>query len=218
MSKVFVIDTDQHPLTPVHPGRARLLLKGGKAAVYRRYPFTLILKRRVEDREPTPLRLKIDAGAVTTGLAIVADDTSEVVWAAELTHRGKAIKRAMDARRALRRSRRQRKTRSRKPRFQNRRRHEGSLPPSLESRVHTILTWVARLSRLCPLTALSQELVRFDLHAMQQPGIAGVQYQQGTLAGDEVREWMLWKWNRTCAYCGAREVPLQIEHIQSRAR
>ena len=33
MSKVFVIDTNKHPLDPVHPGRARLLLKHGKAAV-----------------------------------------------------------------------------------------------------------------------------------------------------------------------------------------
>ena len=73
MSKVFVIDTDQQPLTPVHPGRARLLLKAGKAAVYRRYPFTLILKSKVEQPMPAPLRLKIDPGAKTTGLALVDD-------------------------------------------------------------------------------------------------------------------------------------------------
>ena len=56
MSKVFVLDTNEQPLNPVHPGRARLLLKQGQAAVYRRYPFTLILKRVVERPHLEPLR------------------------------------------------------------------------------------------------------------------------------------------------------------------
>ena len=120
MSKVFVIDTNKQPLNPLHPGRARLLLKQGKAAVYRRYPFTLILKRAVEQPHLEPLRVKIDPGSKTTGIALVNDGSSEVVWAAELMHRGEQIKRDMDKRRAVRRSRRQRKTRYRKPRFDNR--------------------------------------------------------------------------------------------------
>ena len=59
--------------------------------------------------------------------------------------------------------------------------------------------------------------MRFDTQAMQTPGITGVQYQQGTLAGYEVREYLLEKWQRTCAYCGAQQVPLQIEHIQPKS-
>lgn len=113
MSKVFVLDTLKQPLTPVHPGRARLLLRAGKAAVYRRYPFTIILKRQVKYPAPAPLRLKIDPGATTTGLALVNDASSEVVWAAELTHRGAAIKTALDTRRSVRRGRRSRTTRYR---------------------------------------------------------------------------------------------------------
>ena len=218
MSKVFVINTDQQPLTPVHPGRARLLLKAGKAAVYRRYPFTLILKHKVEQPTPAPLRLKIDPGAKTTGLALVDDATGEVVWAAELTHRGAQIKKALDKRRSVRRDRRSRRTRYRAPRFNNRRRRAGWLPPSLLSRVANILTWVARLWRMAHITALSQELVRFDLQNLENPEIAGIAYQQGTLFGYEIREYLLAKWNRTCAYCGAQNVPLQVEHIVSRAR
>jgi len=108
MSKVFVLDTHKQPLNPLHPGRARLLLKQGKAAVYRRYPFTLILKRAVEQPHLEPLRLKIDPGSKTSGIALVNDGSSEVVWAAELMHRGEQIKRDMDKRRAVRKSRRQR--------------------------------------------------------------------------------------------------------------
>ena len=164
-----------------------------------------------------PLRLKLDPGSKTTGIAIVNDASGEVVWAAELTHRGHAIKESLNKRRALRQGRRQRKTRYRKPRFNNRRRKQGWLPPSLESRIANILTWVRRLSRYCPIAFISQELVKFDMHAMQNPEISGVEYQQGTLAGYELREYLLEKWNRTCAYCGAKDVPLQVEHIVAKA-
>jgi 5-methylcytosine-specific restriction endonuclease McrA len=218
MSKVFVLDTQKRPLTPVHPGRARLLLTQGRAAIFRHYPFTIIMGQEVYDAPMEPLRLKIDPGSKTTGLAVVNDATGEVVWAAEVTHRGTAIKARLDQRRARRRSRRHRKTRHRAPRFLNRRRAAGWLPPSLESRVANVTTWVARLRRLCPLAALSMELARFDTHLMQTPDLSGVAYQQGELAGYEVREYLLEKWERTCAYCGATGVPLQVEHIVPRSR
>jgi 5-methylcytosine-specific restriction endonuclease McrA len=213
---VFVLDTK--PLNPVHPGRARLLLKQGKAAVYRRYPFTLILKRAVEQPVLHPLRVKIDPGSKTTGIALVDDGSGEVVWAAELVHRGEQIKRAMDKPPAARRRRRQRKTRYRKPRFANRRKRKGTLSPELPSRVCNVLTWVRRLMRLCPLGAISQELVRFDTQALENPDIEGVQYQQGTLVGYEVRAYVLLKWEHQCAYCDAKDVPLELDHVHPRSK
>ena len=218
MGNVFVLDTMYKPLDPVHPGRARKLLSSGKAAVYRRYPFTIVLKREVEEPHTHPLRLKLDPGSKTTGIAIVNDVSGEVVWVAELTHRGHAITEALESRRKVRRSRRQRNTRYRQPRFDNRRRKQGWLPPSLESRIANILTWVKRLSRYCPIVAISQELVKFDTALMQNAEISGIEYQQGTLAGYELREYLLEKWNRTCAYCGVTNVPLQIEHICPRTK
>jgi hypothetical protein len=152
------------------------------------YPFTIILKREVKHPELKPLRVKLDPGSKTTGIAVVDDATGEVLFAAHLAHRGQAIKAALDARRALRRSRRNRKTRYRKPRFDNRKnRKAGWLPPSLESRIANIVTWVARLLRFCPIQAISMELVKFDLQQMENPEISGVEYQQGTLLGYEVR-------------------------------
>lgn len=218
MSHVFVLDTNRQPLAPVHPGRARLLLTQGKAAVFRRYPFTIILKKAVPEPQVQGLRLKIDPGSKMTGLAIVNATTGEVVWAAELAHRGEAIKAALDVRRQVRRARRQRKTRYRQPRFSNRGRPQGWLPPSLESRIGNVLTWARRLMRSCPVTALSMELVRFDTQLMQHPEIAGVEYQQGELAGYELREYLLEKWGRQCAYCDATGVPLEVEHILCRKR
>jgi 5-methylcytosine-specific restriction endonuclease McrA len=218
MSKVFVLDLTKQPLNPVHPGRARLLLKQGKAAVYRRFPFTILLTRAVERPSLHPLRIKVDPGSKTTGIALVNDASGEVVWAAELTHRGEQIRRHLDKRRAVRRSRRQRKTRYRAPRFQNRRVRAGRLPPSLQSRICNVLTWVCRLMRLCPVTAISQELVRFDTQALEHPEIEGVEYQHGTLAGYEVKEYVLLKWNHQCAYCDTRQVPLELDHISPRSR
>ncbi len=218
MSKVFVLDTTKQSLNPVHPGRARLLLKQGKAAVYRRCPFTIMLKRAVEQPALQSSRIKVDPGSKTTGIALVNDASGEVVWTAELTHRGEQIKRDLDKRRAARRNRRQRKTRYRAPRSQNRRQRKGRLPPSLESRICNVVTWVCRLMRLCPITAISQELVRFDTQALEHPDIQGVEYQHGTLAGCEVREYILLKWNHQCAYCDAREVPLELDHVHPRSK
>lgn len=212
---VFVLDTDRNPLTPCHPGVARGLLDAGKAAVFRRYPFTIILNKSVET-ESEPCQGKIDPGSRITGFAILLGN--RVIWAAELTHRGLAIRDALASRRALRRGRRNRKTRYRQPRFLNRRRPEGWLAPSLRHRVETILTWVKRIQRVCLVGSVVMERVRFDLQRMQNPDISGVEYQQGELAGYEVREYLLEKWARKCAYCGAQHVPLQIEHIKPRSK
>jgi len=239
---IFVLDTRKRPLAPCHPARARQLLKKGEASVYRRYPFTIILKREVPEIDNQPLRLKIDPGSKTTGLAILNDKIGEVVWAAELQHRGQQIKKSLEKRRALRRSRRdpsqaQDKTRYRKPRFKNRTRPKGWLPPSLMSRVYNIQTWVTWLRKYCPITAISLELVRFDTQKMavhevtarsQNPEISGVEYQQGTLFGYEVREYLLEKFGRKCdnpltpfikGDCGKENIPgLEVEHIIPKAR
>jgi len=217
MSRVLVVDTQRRPLHPCTPARARLLLKQGKAAVLRRYPFVLILKAAHADAESAALRLKIDPGSKTTGLAIVNNSSGEVIWAAELTHRGEAVREVLAKRRTARRSRRSRQTRYRQPRFTNRRRPKGWLPPSLRSRRDNVLTWVARLRTWCPLGALSLELVKFDTALMQDATLQGADYQTGTLAGFEVRQYVLLKWKHACAYCGVSGVPLELDHVVPRS-
>lgn len=207
---VFVIDTNKKPLLPCHPGVARSLLKAGKAAIFRMYPFTIILKKAVE-AQPESVQLKIDPGSVGTGMALVKDGV--VLWAANLMHRGQAIKQALEQRKAIRRNRRNSKTRYRKARFLNRTRPKGWLAPSLQHRVDTTLTWVKRLIKYVPISGNSQELVKFDTQKLQNPEISGIEYQQGELLGYEVREYLLEKWQRKCTYCDKTEVPLQVEHI-----
>ncbi|MCT7973704.1 RNA-guided endonuclease IscB [Laspinema olomoucense] len=212
---VFVLDTNKKPCNPVHPAVARKLLNLGKAAVFRRYPFTIIAKEESKD-EVKKLRIKIDPGAKTTGLAIVSE--TNIVWCAELEHRGFQIREKLNDRRTLRRSRRNRKTRYRKARFLNRKRPKGWLPPSLMSRVYNIESWVKKLCRLAPISAISQELVRFDTQKMINPEINGAEYQRGELFGYEVREYLLEKFNRTCVYCNTKEGPFNLDHFHPKSK
>jgi 5-methylcytosine-specific restriction endonuclease McrA len=122
------------------------------------------------------------------------------------------------SRRQLRRGRRSRKTRYRPARFLNRTRPKGWLPPSLQHRVDTTFTWIDKLIKFAPVQSIAQELVRFDLQQIDNPEIVGVEYQQGTLAGYELREYLLEKWERKCSYCEVENVQLQIEHIVPRAK
>lgn len=217
MSKVFVLDAKKRPLNPVYPAKARKLLSNQKAAVFKYQPFTIILKYSV-DIPQEELRLKIGPGSKFTGIALVNDKTGDVAWGAGIQHRGIIIKNALESRRSLRRTRRGRKTRYRKPRFNNRKREKGWLAPSLMSRVDNVITWVKRLCRLSPIAAISQELVRFDTQLMQNPEVSGVEYQQGELAGYEVREYLLEKFNRQCVYCGAVDTRLEIEHLTPKSK
>jgi hypothetical protein len=76
MSNVFVLDANKQRLNPVHPGRARTLLDSGKAAIFKRFPFTIILKVAIDDPVVVELRIKIDPGSKTTGIAIMSDTTN----------------------------------------------------------------------------------------------------------------------------------------------
>ena len=211
---VFVLDTHKRPLNPIRPGMARKLLTTGKAAVFKRYPFTIILKVEVTVPQQ-PITLKIDPGSQTTGIALVQGEN--LIFGAELIHRGQSIKASLESRCSLRRGRRNRHTRYRKARFLNRTRPKGWLAPSLRHRVETTLAWVNKFIKLAPIGSIVQELVRFDLQQLENPEISGIEYQQGELAGYEVREYLLNKWNRKCAYCSAENIPLQVEHIQPKA-
>jgi 5-methylcytosine-specific restriction endonuclease McrA len=166
------------------------------------------------------VELRIDPGSRVTGLSVVAQFKRGLVvlWAANLHHRGLLIKERLDKRRAIRRGRRNRKTRYRSARFLNRTRPKGWLPPSLLSRVNNVKHWAHKLSKIVPVSQIAIETVRFDTQKMETPEISGVEYQQGELFGYEIREYLLEKWGRKCVYCGAENVPLQIEHISPKAR
>lgn len=228
---VFVVDRHKKPLMPCSEKRARKLLARGRARVHRLMPFSIrLVDRTVNESALQPVKIKLDPGSQTTGIAVVresetVDDatgeihtTAHVLNLLELHHRGQQISASLTARRQMRRRRRG-NLRYRKPRFLNRgNKNTGWIAPSLQHRVDTVSAWVNRFQLLAPITGMAQELVRFDLQQMENPEISGIEYQQGTLAGYETREYLLNKWNRECAYCGAKNAPLQIEHITPKAK
>lgn len=212
---VFILNSKQQPLKPCSPKRARLLQKKGKAKAFRRYPFTLVLQDEKPPCEPY-LELRIDPGSKYTGFALV-NPKNEVIWAMELQHRGSSISKSLIKRAGFRRNRRNRKTRYRKCRF-NRKKPQGWLAPSLMHRVKTVETWIKRIIRYTPVATITIEKVKFDTQKLENPDIQGVEYQQGTLSGYSIREALLEHWGRKCAYCGAENVPLQIEHIKPKSK
>lgn len=214
MQRVLVVDRRQQPLMPCHPARARALLHKGMAAVFRRYPFTIILLEW-DSGQMQPLELKLDPGSRATGIALVAlfRRGREMIWAGVLKHRGVAIKAGLNSRHIVRRSRRNRKCRYRPARFLNRKREKGCLPQSLQSRVDNVETWTQRLRRVAPVTEMAVEGNRFDTQALQDPEIHGIEYQRGTLFGYEVWEYLLEKWGRKCVYCDAENIPLEKDHV-----
>ena len=221
---VFVLDQRKRPLMPCTEKRARLLLERKQAVVVRMVPFTIRLKNRLlENSTVQPVSICIDPGSKHTGIAVTRETGEDehiqrfVLMLLELNHRGHAIHDALTQRRAFRRRRRG-QLRYRAPRFLNRTKPQEWLAPSLRHRVDTTLNWIQRLQKLVPVSIVRMELVKFDMQQLQHPEISGVEYQQGTLAGYEVREYLLEKWHRTCAYCSATNTPLQIEHIQPKSQ
>ena len=233
---MFVLDKAGNPLQPCTPARARQLLREGRAVVHRRTPFVIRLKDRSREGSVVQsVEVGVDPGSRFTGVSVftvtesAGGSTPAVseepeppavragVFSIEVQHRGGQIREKLTARAALRRGRRSRNLRYRAPRFDNRRRPDGWLAPSLRHRVETTMSWVSRLQRWAPVTAVHVERVAFDTQLLQDPTIAGRGYQHGELAGYELREYLLEKWGRTCAYCGTSGVPLNLDHIRPRS-
>jgi 5-methylcytosine-specific restriction endonuclease McrA len=217
---VFVPDKRKKPLMPCSEKRARLLLERGRARIHKMRPFTIRLVDRFQEQSKLqPVALTIDPGSKTTGIAFPRreGDNRKVLYLIELDHRGQAIRDNLKQRSDHRRRRRS-KVRFRPMRFDNRTRPEGWLPPSVRHRVDSTMAIVNRLRKFAPVASVSVELVKFDTQKMLNPEISGLEYQQGELAGYEVREYLLEKFHPTCIYCKMKNVPLQIEHLIPKAK
>ena len=222
-NKVLVLDTNRKPLMPCYPARARKLLSSGRASVFRRYPFTIILHdRTVEESVLQEVEVKIDQGSKTTGVAMLVhgQNGATVAFAAHIEHRTN-IKSNLDSRRIIRRSRRHRKTRYRQARFLNRTKPKGWLPPSLVSKAENILNWVIRLCRFAPINRFALETAKFDMQKLENPEITGTQYQQGRMFGyADKKSYLLERENGCCIYCDihASKTKMEIEHVIPRSR
>ena len=213
---VFVLDKSKKPLDMITNAKARILLRNNLAIIHKVYPFTIRLIDNSCGSRNKAYTVKFDPGSKHTGIAIT-DNTNKVVMLAELEHRGHLIKRNLDKRRAVRRSRRQRNTRYRPARFLNRTRPKGWLAPSIKSRADNLINFIIKYKKLINITKVMIEHVSFDTAQMSSDtDLNKTDYQQGPLYNTNLKSFIFSKTNHKCSYCGA---PAQeIDHIVPRAK
>ena len=208
---VFVLDKSKKPLDMITNAKARILLRNNLAVIHKVYPFTIRLIDNSCGSRNKAYTVKFDPGSKHTGIAII-DNTNKVVMLAELEHRGHLIKRNLDKRRAVRRSRRQRNTRYRPARFLNRTRPEGWLAPSVKSRADNVINFIKKYKKLLSINKVMIEHVSFDTAQMTvDNNLIGIGYQQGPLYQTKLREFIFSKTNGRCSYCGAKAT--EIDHV-----
>lgn len=196
--RVFVKNMRGEPLMPCSPRKARLLLREGKAKVINYTPFTIQLTYATGETVQE-VSIGIDLGTKHTGIAVTSEN--KVLAKGEIEVR-QDVKKLLDTRRTYRRGRRTRKTRYRKPRFNNRTRAEGWLPPSIQSRLDNTFRWIDRFISLVPHPTLTIEVGKFDAQKMMNPDIKGEEYQQGqTLGYHDVRYFVFARDKYTCQVC-----------------
>lgn len=213
---VYVLDINGHPLMPTsRHDKIRRLLKEGKAKVVKSCPFTIRLlydcTRCVQE-----ITLGVDAGSKLIGLSATTKDKE--LYASEVELRNDIVT-LLSTRRELRRSRRNRKTRYRKPRFNNRRRGDKWLAPSVEAKVESHMAVVQKVCKMLPISKIIVEAASFDIQKIKNPDIISSEYQQCNQLGFwNVREYILFRDGHQCqCYKGKTKDPvLNVHHIESR--
>ena len=215
--KVFVLNMRGQPLMPCSPPKARKLLRAGKAVPVRRTPFVIQLTVPTGETKQ-PITLGVDAGYKHVGLS--ATTAKEELLASEVELR-QDVTGLLSDRLALRRARRNRKTRYRAPRFDNRVRskHKGWLAPSVENRIQAHISRIEAVCRVLPITKIVIETASFDIQKIKNPEVEGTDYQQGDQLGFwNVREYVLFRDGHVCQACKGRskDLILNVHHIESR--
>ena len=196
-------------------GKVRRMLRRGEAKVVKRCPFTIQLQYDAENNVQE-ITLGVDSGSRIIGVSATTD--SKVLYESEVELRNDIVE-LLATRRELRRSRRNRKTRYRKPRFSNRSRTEKWLAPSVRQKVQTHLTVVDKVCQILPISKIVIETASFDIQKIKNPEISGKKYQQGDqLDFWNVREYVLFRDGHICQCCKgkSKDQILNVHHIESR--
>ena len=197
-------------------GKVYRLLKTKKAHIVSYEPFTIQLDYEPDTHIIQPMTLGVDSGAIHSGYS-VANEQREY-YNSEVIARDNISKNISD-RSMYRRNRRSRKTRYRKPRFNNRKnKKKGWLPPSLEQKVAVQLNEIGHLHRHFPIETIIVEVAEFDIQKIKNPDISGKDYQQGTLQGYNIRNYLLEKHGRKCFYCDKEVSTFEVEHMIPKAK
>jgi hypothetical protein len=215
--KVYVLSKEGKPLMPTsRGGRVRWLLKTGKAKVVRTIPFTIQLLEEGRKYYTQEISLGIKLGSKEMGLSATSE--KEELFCASIKLRTDIVD-LLSTRRELRRARRGR-LRHRKARFNNRKsKKQGWIAPSILNKIQFHVKVVEFIHKILPITGITLERCAFDIQKIQNPGISGVQYQNGPQKDFwNVREYVLFRDNHICQHCHGRsgDKILNVHHIESR--
>ena len=168
VTQVCVLDQNGQPLMPTQRlGKVYRLLKTKKAHIVAYEPFTVQLDYEPKTHIIQPLTLGVDSGAIHSGYSI-ANEHREY-YSAEVIARDDISKNISD-KRMYRRNRRSRKTRYRKPRFNNRKnKGKGWIPPSLEQKVSVQVKEIEHLHQYFPIKDIIIEIAEFDIQKIKNP-------------------------------------------------
>lgn len=206
--RVPVLNMRGKPLMPTAPRKARKLIEQGKAKVIKRKPFVIQLTIATGETKQD-ITLGIDSGYSKIGFSAITSKRELI--SGELALR-KDVSKLLEQRRAYRRTRRA-KLWYRESRFNNRKRAEKWLAPSLQYKLDTHIRLIENMKKWFPITNIIIEIATFDTQKIQNPEISDIEYQQGELQGYEIREYLLEKFGRKCVYCKKKDIPLEVEHI-----
>lgn len=215
---VYVLNEKGQPLMPTNRhGKVRHLLKEGKAKVIKRCPFTIQLLYSSTNYMQS-ITLGVDAGSKHIGLSATTE--TKELYASNIELRNDIVK-LLSVRRQNRKTRRNRKTRYRKARFNNRisTKKQGWLAPSIRQKIETHLKVVDNIHKILPITKIIVETASFDIQKIKNPSIQGKEYQQGEqLDFWNVREYVMFRDNHTCQCCkgNSKDKILNVHHIESR--
>ena len=222
---VYVCNKQGEPLMPCSPCKAKKLLKQEKAKVIRKEPFTIQLLYGSSGYKQK-ITLGVDTGSKHIGLSATTKDYELFSSDVEL-RTGKPndtdISQLLTKRREARRTRRNRKTRYRQARFDNRvkSKHKGWLAPSVEQRINSHLVQIEKVHQILPVKEIIIETGQFDIQKIKNPEISGVEYQQGEQLGFwNVREYVLCRDNHTCQHCKgkSKDKILNVHHLVHRSK
>ena len=212
----YVINADGNPLMPTERcGKVRRLLKEGKAIVSKRCPFTIQLLYQA-DNNLQEISLGVDAGSKTIGVSATTEN--KVLYEGEVQLRTDVVD-LLSTRREARRARRNRKTRYRQPRFDNRKKEDGWLAPSIRQKIETHFTVINKIREILPISKINVETASFYIQTIKNPEISGQEYQQGNQLGFwNVREYVLFRDGHKCQCCKgkSKDKILNVHHIESR--
>ena len=158
----FVLDYNGKPLSPTKENKGWFLIRQGKATLEKKYPMTIRLNRKIEDKDidKSKIHVGIDDGSKNVGLSLVqkGEKRNKVILKSTIELR-QDVKKKMELRKIYRRYKRYHK-RYRPQRFNNRKSSKtlGRIAPSIKQKKQSIIRVVKDINKIIRINQIHLEM------------------------------------------------------------